>query len=101
MVAGVALAGRNQLLAIVFGPDAKHLDAFTDDLARERKGRVVFEGRFEAGQLLVFVVTVDRDLLDQAVEFGVGFTGGTDRCLLAQQQAALSGRSGGSAGRNF
>jgi len=43
-----------------------------DDGAWTWEGRVVLKGGLERGELLVFVVAVDGDLLDQAVELGVG-----------------------------
>ena len=59
-----ALAGGDQLAAIVAGADGQDVDVLADDGAWAREACVLVEGGLEACELLVFVVAVDGDLVD-------------------------------------
>jgi hypothetical protein len=81
-VATVALAGCDQFAAAVGLADVQDFDFFADDRARAWEAAVLVKRCLSGGELFVFVVAVDGDVLDQAVELGGGVAGWADRISL-------------------
>jgi hypothetical protein len=67
-----ALAGGDQLAIVGGGADGEQLDVLADDGAGAREARGIVEGVLEGDELFVFVIAVDGDLGDQAVQVRVG-----------------------------
>jgi hypothetical protein len=102
IAASLAVAGRDQLVTIGDGADREHFDVLSNDEAVTWKAGL-FEGDLERGQFLNVVAVIDRDLIDQLVELGIGSTSGADPIVYsvaARQPAGLS-RSRASGGQRI
>jgi hypothetical protein len=72
VAATVALAGCDQFAAAVGFADVQDFDFFADDRDRAWEAAVLVKRCLSGSELFVFVVAVDGDVLDQAVELGCG-----------------------------